>query len=307
MNAAPQAVSNGQEITFRLAPDLPSFDSLGVSSPGVLLDEERPLDRARLVASEGAFERLLLPLPGTPLEPGGSMTESPRGAGTGWVQLDRWRRVPLGTLLGLRFGNPRSSSVADRQWNLLCHLRAQGIGTPEPLAVGARGKGLVCRDSFLVTRAFEEGTVSLDQLVAGGDQGEPSPDAMEHAAKALIVVLRALGDARVNLPELDARGFWLRFSPHVHDPKIEADKDAGCGLSQLASWRADRAMAGLSRDPRPAVFVSNVGGGRLLSRPSGAFLNQLLDSIEVSLSAAVGDANGSARQAALMGVLRAGT
>ncbi len=306
MSAAPQATPTGQEITLRLAPDLPSFGSLGVTSPDVLLDRDRPLERARLVASEGVFERLLLPLPGTPLEPGGPMTESPRGAGTGWVQLDRWRRVSLGPLLGLRLGNPRSVSVADRHWNLLCHLRSQGIGTPEPLAVAARGRGFVCRDSFLVTRAFEEGTVSLDQLVAGGDQGVPSEDAMEHAAQALVVVLRALGDARVSLPELDARGFWLRFSPHVHDPEIEADKHSTCGLSQLASWRADRALGGLSRDLRPAVFVSNMDGGKLLSRPSGAFLNQLLDSIEASLSATVKDEGGRDRQAALMETLRAG-
>ena len=280
----PQGV---KAIRVRLAPELPELGSLGVEEPAELLDAPLPRPRAEVLESSDFWECLRMPLPGTPSAEGAKRTEAPRGAGTGWVLLERWRRVPLGRLLGLRFGSPRSLSVAERHWNLLCYLRANGIGTPEPLAVGARGGGLVSRDSFLVTRAFESGTLRLDRLLGDGGHLDPSEDAVRFGAQAIALTLGALIKARAHLPRLDARGLWLRFSSHDHTTDIGGD-DPGCGLSQLADWRAERALGGLQRDPRPAVLISRVEGGRLLSREKPEEWEALRGRIEASLLPAGG-------------------
>lgn len=291
-------------VGFHLAPELPSLSGLGVNSAEQLLYGEPPHARARVEHAEPTYERLRIPLPGTPSAPGEKLTEAPAGAGTGWVILERWRRVPLRELLGLRFGNPRSVSVAQRHWNLLCHLRANGVGTPEPWAVGARGVGLVARDSFLVSRAIEEGTLRLDRFIAGDEEGAPSGDAVRHAAAALAVTLRALFDAGAVLPRLAADGLWLRFSSHSHEQDIGADEDPGCGLAQLATWRADRALGGLRRDPRPAVLVSNVFAGRLVKSVNAKERLALIERIEASLTLAISGEGGKGRRDELLAVLR---
>ena len=55
-----------------------------------------------------------------------------------------------------RLGQPRSSSFAGREWNLLCRLREVGVPTPEPLAIGELGAALFSPASVLVTRELED-------------------------------------------------------------------------------------------------------------------------------------------------------
>ena len=111
-------------------PRLSGLGALGVECVSQLLgDGGAPLQRAEQLASIGSRERLRFPLPGTPERPGAGLTGEPEGAGTGWVVLERWRHAPLRSLFRSRLTSPRSASLAERRWNLLCHLRAHGVGT----------------------------------------------------------------------------------------------------------------------------------------------------------------------------------
>ena len=98
-----------------------------------------------------------LPLPGTPLDDGGPLTSPPKGSGTGWVRLLRFDGGPKRRLWSARFTHPRSASLAERRWNLVCVLRAAGVVTPEPLAVVAEGSAVTSPRSAIVWREAEEG------------------------------------------------------------------------------------------------------------------------------------------------------
>src|SRR5215218_170842 len=100
-------------------------------------------ERATLVERVGGREVLRYPLPGTP-DPDGKRRGPPKGAGTGYVVLHRWVASRVSSYWldawSARMTHPRSLSFGEREWNLVCHLRAFGVNTGEPLAVG-RGAG----------------------------------------------------------------------------------------------------------------------------------------------------------------------
>jgi hypothetical protein len=193
--------------------------------------------------------RIVFPLPGT-AAPGAALSERPSGPGgpgTGWIVLERWTRPPLGALLRARLTPPRSASLAEREWNLYCHLRACGIGTPEPLAVGARGAGFAARASFLVTRVLE-GFLPL----AAWWSAHPDAALRRRAALSLESAVDALARARVELPRLDAAGLWLPIA----------------GVGELGDGACASPAPGLRANRLPSVVVASVEGGRLLDAPA---------------------------------------
>src|SRR5262245_17823897 len=191
-----------------LAPGVPDLRALGVAAVADLLDEERlPGARAEVVERDARGSLVRFPLPGT-AGPDGRRGGPPRGAGTGWLVLRRWSDAPLPALLRARFTAPRSASLAERAWNVACHLRAHGVGTPDLVAVGARGAGLVSRRSFLVLRELD-GYEPLARWLALA----LSPAARRRGAEAVGRALGRILAAGVVLPRLDARSLWLSIEP----------------------------------------------------------------------------------------------
>src|SRR6185503_10072654 len=120
----------------------------------------------------------------------GNLTGRVGPLGTGWLWLTVERRTPWTELVAARCTHPRSASLAEREWNLLCHLRANGVGTPEPLLVGTRGAGPLARCSFLLVRALEEGAPLQRYLRTDGIGAE-----RERAFQALALCFANLARA----------------------------------------------------------------------------------------------------------------
>lgn len=178
--------------------------------------------------------RVAFPLPGT-ADARGNLTGRPGGLGTGWL----WLTAFAGgwpELLRARFTAPRSGSRAEREWNLLCHLRAHGVGTPEPLLVGARGAGLVATRSFLVVRA-PEGAFPFPRWLRTDGIGAERARGIEALGRALAAVRRA----GVELPELALADLWVT--------------PGGSGCEEEA--------AGARRNRLPGVTLVSVLGARV--------------------------------------------
>ena len=136
---------------LKLAPDVPGLEALGASTLDDLFAEApRTVTSAR---ARRVGTSWIVPLPGTPAEHG-RQHEKPRGAGTGLLYL---RRFEGGGFAGLRarFTQPRSTSLAARHWNVMCHLQAHGIATPQLVALAERGVSPLGAESVLVTRDLE--------------------------------------------------------------------------------------------------------------------------------------------------------
>ena len=229
-----------------LDPRIEALEALGVEELERLLDPERsPGPRAEALEPVGGRTRMRFPLPGTPLYEGGPITESPRGVGTGWVLLERWIRPALGPSLRARLTHPRSLSLAERSWNLLCHLRAGGVGTPEPLAVGSIKRGLLARDSFLITREFEN-YLSLPEYLAVARGAE-----RQRGIKAVALTLAKIIRCGVYLPQLAPEKLM-----------VSAPKAPGETLCDLkAELPPPGAGPGLKLNRMPSALLSDVEGG----------------------------------------------
>jgi len=238
---------------LRFDAELSGLGNLGIESAAQLLDPGAlPSARAQVVGrgDTGTAVRVRFPLPGTPEATGGAtggatgdaagrLTGAPRGAGTGWVVLERWNAAPWGPLMRARFTRPRSASLAERAWNLFCHLRAAGVGTPQPLAVGAAGAGPLARDSFLVTRELA-GYETPAQWI-----GRPHrPEARRRAFTALGSFLANLFGSGVFLPQLALDQLRISAVAEVDDD------EAGC----------DHAP-GLKKNRMPGIALTDVTGG----------------------------------------------
>jgi hypothetical protein len=183
------------------------------------------------------------PLPGTS-DVRGNLTGRPGPLGTGWVWLTAYRGA-LRELLVARCTTPRSASLAEREWNLLCHLRAHGVGTPEPLLVGARGPGFVSRRSFVLVRAPED-ALPLSRWLRTEGVGAERARGLEAVGRALALLV----GARVGVPRLALDDLWLTPS--------------GSGECETALG------GGLRKNKLPGVTLVRVRGARIHARPGPA-------------------------------------
>ncbi len=224
----------------RLAPGVPDLASLGARTVDELFVagalEGEP--QAQVLATGPGVSLTRVPLPGTP-GPGGRRIGRPRGAGTGWVWVERFERATLAESLRARLGHPRSTSLAARSWNLLCHLRAHGVPTPEPLAVGELGGEPFARRSVLVVRELERST----PLPRWWTEAEPA--ARRAAARALGELLARIARAGLVLPELGLADLYLA------QPRTPPGADCGSPVAGLRSRRL------------PELALARVRGGRL--------------------------------------------
>lgn len=247
-------MSSHLQASVTLAPLVPGLSALGAESVddlmgtrGRMLDE----DRAERVSSGSGFVLLRVPLPGTPDEGGrrGALTGRPRGAGTGYVFVRRYSRAGLWPSLVARFTAPRSASLAEREWNLLCHLRGAGVATPEPMAVASAPAGVVSRRSVVVTRALEDVLPALEWFAKPQE-----PEVRRRAVRALGDVLARIVSSGTYLPELTPKHLFV----------APVDLERGCFGSGLRLRRV------------PGIAVGSVRGGRLRGKIGVGELQRML-------------------------------
>jgi len=236
----------------RRDPDVVDLAALGARGIEDFLDGARGLvtgDRARPLRARAGRESLRVPLPGTPDE-AGQRRELPRGAGTGWIRVHAWRSGPL-ALARARLSSPRSTSPAARRWNLACHLLAQGVVAPRPLALLERVEGMHVR-SVLVEAELED----FEPLAGWLERTPPGP--------ARRRGLRALG---LSLAALLRSGAWLRGSTadDVLVTGASAD-DSDCAAVTLARLQDEHAQwreRGLTPARLPSVAFCGLDDGVL--------------------------------------------
>lgn len=226
--------------------DLGLSTSAGLFEPGVSSLE--PLERSP------ARARFRFPLPGSP-DARGNLTGRPGALGTGWLWLTVFH-AGLGELLRARCTPPRSASAAEREWNLLCHLRAHGVGTPEPLLVGARGNGFVSRHSFLLVRAPED-AFPLPRWLRTDGLGAERERGLVALGKTLALLLRS----GLDLPGLKPEDIWITPS---------------------GSGECETEGPGLKKNRLPGVSIVEVRGGRV-GRGSPERIEALLSSAGLGL------------------------
>ncbi|MEE8469126.1 MAG: lipopolysaccharide kinase InaA family protein [Planctomycetota bacterium] len=249
------------EVT--LAPGIPDLAALGAAEPSDLLGTGAGLigeARAQPLEAAPGSELLRCPLPGTPDE-NGRVHESPRGAGTGWILVQRFSRASLGQLLRARLRAPRSDSLATREWNLLCRLRQAGVSTPEPLALVRQRHPFFARRSALVTRELEGLTRAPDWFASERDAAR-----RRLAVRSLGLMLSQLLSSGIELPNLCPADLWLA------DASVSGPAERR-GMGPGLTWRA-----------LPEVFLCSVHGGRLrrASRPRVGHVSSFLSRLGAS-------------------------
>lgn len=260
--------------TFRLAPGVPGLESLGSTDARDWLGDGSALetgDRIQVVSETAAEIVARIPLPGTP-DAEGVQRETPRGAGTGWLVL-RVFRGGGAALLRARLTQPRSTSLAARRWNLICHLQASGLGAPQLVAMGEAGSS----ESFVLERELE-GFLPLPALIAAD---------LPPARRRLI--LRSLG---LSLAGLFRAGAWLpELRPeHIVVQPDEAggtpDGSAHCAALEIENLQVEaRTLRTLQLKRRrlPGVALAEFPRGRVLPTISRRRRRRLLDSLDVAL------------------------
>jgi hypothetical protein len=259
-----------------LAPGIPSPESLGARAfddffrtPGA-----PAFERAKLVRARDGFEEIRYPLPGTPKAsdesgvPGGR----PLGAGTGFLILRRFTRSTLRERWRARFTHPRSTSLAEREWNLMCRAREHGGGRPEPLAVG-RGAGVIFAErSILVVRELDD-VLSLRQW----RDASLDPRLGKHVRDALVLALERLWSAGVWLPTLNADNIWVGppRNPDGGDPDCVARR-----IVEVQQGRTDpidsRTSGALKWGHLPEIVFTEFHGGSMTARIPARRRNHLL-------------------------------
>jgi len=271
-------------VRVKLAQGVADVAALGADDALELFAPHVPrsgAERAQVVRAGAAARLIRLPLPGTP-HADGPLTDRPRGSGTGWIFVRQYSGAGLGRALSTRFGSPPSASLAEREWNVLCHLRAHGVVTPEPLAVGARAGGWFSKQSFLVTRAIEEGLSAPLWFAEQRDE-----DLRNDALLALGLTLQRVADARVELPHLAPE--HLLILPLTDRDQPETAGDA-CGLEQIIA-RRERNPVEFERELKwkrlPDIVLTSVRAGRAAKRADVA-LEQHLEQLRPGLSSTLG-------------------
>lgn len=233
----PRAVERLAWATPGLGPD-----ALGLDSMRELFEPSAALSpRLERLERSATREHVRFPLPGTP-DARGNLSGRPGPLGTGWLWLSV-HRGGLGALVRARCTHPRSASLAEREWNLYCHLRERGVGTPEPLLVGARGAGLVSMRSFLLVRAPVD-AFPLPRWLRTDGHGAARARGLEALGRALALLLAS----GVEFARLSAEHLWITPS--------------GSGECETE----DR--GGLRKNKLPGVTLVDVRGARFGTRPS---------------------------------------
>lgn len=264
--------------SIHLAPGVPEVKALGPADFAAFFGAPGAagLERAEFVHRADDLEIVRYPLPGTPDEHG-RVTGRASGVGTGWIVLRRFRGTSPREFVRARFTNPRSLSLAEREWNLFCHLRANGVSTPEPLAVG-RGRGaLLSGSSFLLLR-------ELDHLrpLPEWRASDLSPRAQVRLARAVGRTLARVFRCGVWLPALDLH------SMSASAPRERIRGTEACALHQIAERQgfAARAPFGeeLSWSALPEVALTDVRGGGLVRAPDVRARRRMLVGLERSMA-----------------------
>jgi len=250
---------HGERLFF--ASEHGGITALGLGASDALFDADARLSgRMEVLSDAHGVRRVRFPLPGTP-DARGRLLEKPGALAPGWVRLTAFREPAWGELLRARLTSPRSASLAEREWNLLCHLRQHGVGTPEPLIVGARGAGVVARRSFLLVRELE-GALALERWLRPAGPGGLA-DERERGLRSLGLFLANLARAGVLLPELAPGHLWI--TP-AGGGECEHDSTGSTGST---------GEPGAPRKNRlPSLALSEVGGGRFA--PAVAVRERLL-------------------------------
>ncbi|MDA1264884.1 MAG: hypothetical protein O2816_07390 [Planctomycetota bacterium] len=263
---------------FLLDLAVPDLSALGARAAEDLLGTGAALEteaQAERLPAEDGVEVLRVPLPGT-------LRGRPRGAGTGWVLLRRFHAAPLRARLAARFQHPRSDSLASREWNLYCALRAAGVVTPAPMALAHEVHPFFAKRSALVLRDLE-GVRDARTWFAETDD----PLARRRACLSLGLTLARLRAGNFDLPRLASR---LGVLPEDDADRPDAADDA-CGLEQIlaARTRSPRGEAlGFARGLRwrrlPEIVVTDAAGGRIRAAAQRANLDDLRSTFALSRS-----------------------
>lgn len=226
--ASPRDRTSSLRCTF--APGVPDAWSLGAESPEGLLQGElwgRGAQEPLQEGAGGSWSLCRVPLPGTPLEGQEGLRGAPRGIGTGWIRLRTFSAWGAWRSLRSRLSAPGGSSPAEREWNLLCHLRAAGVATVEPLAVLADD---VSGRSVLITRDVDPGPSLAEAMLLGEERIPGLGEALTHFAGRLVAagaVLPTLVPERIRVQGLG--------EGQAHDAP-----EGSCALEQVLAARGDR-------------------------------------------------------------------
>lgn len=262
----PCAVQPASRGFLKLAPDVPGLEALGASTlDDLFADPPRTVTSGR---ARRLGESWIVPLPGTPDEHG-RQHEKPRGAGTGLLYV---RRFAPGGVAGVRarFTRPRSSSLAARHWNVICHLQANGLAAPQLVALAERGASLLGSESVLVTRDLE-GFVPLRTFLETVDRRVERRRALHSLALALVQLARC----GAGLP-----------STTLDNLRVQRD-DEDCVALKIVNLQSEQSLLRereLARTRLPAIAFTSFSGARLGRRPDA----RELDSLLVALAGAAG-------------------
>lgn len=178
--------------------------------------------------------------------------------GQGELLVRVWKRATLTERLSARFTRPRSASLAEREWNLVCYARANGIASCEPLAVGAEKAPLFAESSFFVA-VPPRNVIGLAAWMKARLPG----DVRARGAQALLAALDRAASANLHL-ELE-REEELVLSAEEALGAVGEQQAGDCSpLGQLPA----RAGTALERRPLPSVYVLDFTGARIGGRGS---------------------------------------
>ena len=243
------------------APAVPDAWSLGAESVEELLegalwgrDSEELLEES----GDGSWSLNRVPLPGTPLPGQKGLRGAPRGIGTGWIRLRSYAPWSAWRSLGSRLSAPGGATPAEREWNLLCHLRAAGVATVEPLAVVADGAS---RRSLLVTRDVDPGPTLAEALALGEERIPGLGEALAHMAGRLAA-------AGAVLPGLAAERIRVQG---LGEGQAGDAAEGSCALEQVLAARGGRPVEfgeRLTVREVPSLVLEGAESGSV--RPRGA-------------------------------------
>jgi hypothetical protein len=279
------------ESRVHLAPEIPSIESLGAQSfedffraPGA-----PGFERAKLVRASDGFEEIRYPLPDRGVMDRSASTRSdrstPTSSSTAFALLRRFTHASRRDRFRARFMTPRSMSLAEREWNLLCHLRAHGIGAPEPLAVGRGDGSMFAERSFVVLR-------ELDDMLSLRDwaRADLEPEVRNAIREALVLAFDRMWSAGVWLPRITADNV-LVAAPHR-----PAGPDPDCVARAIVELRSDsRVPSALEHEHEhgsalkwgelPEVAFTEFRGGRILAHVAASHRRKIARSLEDELRA----------------------